>query len=91
MTPENDLGSAITGFLLERFPLARKQNLREDTPLLESGLLDSLGILDVVAFVEGRFGIRLSDDDLVPENFQSIEKLAAFLKCKMNGASPTQL
>ena len=69
----------IQGFLLEKFPLARKAGINRETALLESGILDSLGILDVVSFLEGEFSFVISDDELVPENFQSLDTLSAFV------------
>ncbi len=77
-----EISSLIRDFLLEKFPLARKQELKESENLLEGGILDSLGVLDVVAFLEGEFGISVTDEELVPENFQSLERLAAFVQSK---------
>ena len=69
----------VYAFLLEKFPLARKAGVDKNTPLLEKGILDSLGILDVVSFLENEFSITISDDDLVPENFQTLHTLASFV------------
>ena len=82
MSGNDNMHDQIQGFILERFPLVRKQHFDHQTPLLDSGLLDSLGILDVVGFVEESFGIILNDDELVPENFQTIGHLAAFVTRK---------
>jgi acyl carrier protein len=46
---------------------------------LTTGIVDSLGILQLVSFVEAEFGIRVEDAELVPENFDSLEKVAAFV------------
>jgi acyl carrier protein len=47
--------------------------------LLEAGILDSLGVLALVSFIEGRYGIGISDDELLPENFDSIDAIATFV------------
>jgi acyl carrier protein len=86
-TAANHLNERIRTFLLEKFPLARKRGVTFQDNLLESGILDSLGILDVVAFVEQNFGIILNDDELVPENFQTIERLSAFVQSKTTSES----
>ena len=86
-TSVNQLNERIRTFLLGKFPLARKRGVTFQDNLLESGILDSLGILDLVAFVEQNFGIILSDDELVPENFQSIERLSAFVQSKIASES----
>jgi acyl carrier protein len=82
MTTNNELNERIKDFLIEKFPLARKRGITFQDDLLESGILDSLGILELVAFVEQNFGIVLSDDELLPENFQTIERLSAFVVSK---------
>lgn len=52
-----------------------------DEPLLE-GLVDSTSMLRLVLFVEERFGVRVEDDELVPENFETVRSLAAFVERK---------
>ena len=69
----------IRNFVLQRFPLASSKELTSDLSLLESGIVDSLGVLDLVGFIEEEFGIQAEDDDLVPENFDSIEALTRFV------------
>jgi len=86
-TAANHLNERIRNFLLEKFPLARKRGVTFQDNLLESGVLDSLGILDLVAFVEQNFAIVLNDDELVPENFQTIERLSAFVQSKTHSES----
>jgi len=75
----NPVEQRIQRFLLEKFPLARKSCITRDTALLERGILDSLGILDVVSFLESEFSISIADEDLVPGNFQSLMALSAFV------------
>jgi acyl carrier protein len=72
----------IHSFLLEKFPLARKARIDKDTALLEKGILDSLGILDIVSFLESEFSISLMDEELVPENFQTLCSLSSFVQNK---------
>lgn len=55
--------------------------------LLEAGILDSLGVLALVSFIEGRYGIGISDDELMPENFDSIEAIATFVMRRRGQAS----
>jgi acyl carrier protein len=79
MTNANNIGERINQFVLRTFPLARKRALNPQDDLLESGVVDSLGILDLVAFIEQEFGIEVSDEDLLPENFNTIDRLTAFV------------
>lgn len=56
--------------------------LANTTPLLETGVLDSLGLLRLVLFVQQRFGIVVDDVDLIPENFASVDAICAYLRSK---------
>lgn len=76
----------IRKFLEAQFPLVR--TLRDQDRLLGDGILDSLGILDVVSFLESEFGMTVSDEELLPENFNSISTLAAFVESRLNSAQP---
>lgn len=73
----------LRSFVLEKYPSARKQGLSDETQLLQGGLLDSLGILDLVTFVEQEFSVQVSDEELAPENFQDLKHLAAFVQGKV--------
>jgi acyl carrier protein len=53
--------------------------LDREEPLLGSGILDSLGIMRLVVFIDETFGVAVPEDGLVPENFQTLRQLAAFV------------
>ena len=80
----------IVAFILENFPLARKRPLAGDDNILESGIVDSLGILDLVSFLEQEFVIVVADDELIPENFQSVARLTRFVEQKVNEAAASR-
>ena len=71
--------STIRSFIVKKFPAARKKVLGDDTPLLDTGIIDSLGILDIVAFLECSFNITVLDDELTPENFATISNICYFI------------
>ena len=75
----DDTAKLIQGFIKQRFPLASSKDLTQDLSLLDSGIVDSLGVLDLVGFIEEQFGIEAQDEDLVPENFDSIAALTRFV------------
>jgi acyl carrier protein len=58
--------------------------LEEATPLIETGLLDSLGMMKLLAFLEVTFSIRVKEDELVPENFKTIRAILRLLEKKAN-------
>jgi acyl carrier protein len=72
--------SRIKEFLRQNFPSARHHALAEADQLLANGILDSLGVLELVGYLEKEFGITVSDDDLVPEHFETLKHVAAFVE-----------
>jgi acyl carrier protein len=79
------LASSLRTFITGHFPATKRRELRNDDSLLETGMIDSLGVLDLVSFIETEFQITVADEDLTPENFQTIEKMMAFVDRKRNG------
>lgn len=77
---EKDVNTEIRKFVLAKFPLARKKQVKDSDSLLESGIVDSQGVLEVVTFIEQEFSIVVADDDLVPENFQTIDLIAGYIR-----------
>jgi 2-hydroxymuconate-semialdehyde hydrolase len=56
--------------------------LADETPLLDSGILDSLKLLRLVVFLDQRFGITMDEADLLPENFASVNTICAYLRTR---------
>jgi acyl carrier protein len=77
------IAERIKKFLVQQFPATK--NVGNEEPLLKNGLIDSLGILDVVTFLEKEFGIAVTDEELLPENFESVHSLSNFVQQKNNG------
>lgn len=74
------ISERIRRFLILQFPTIK--NVGNDESLLKNGFIDSLGILEVVAFLENEFCIAVSDDDLLPENFGSVQSITDFVQAK---------
>jgi acyl carrier protein len=72
---------ALHRFVVSNF-LFDSGEVDDDTSLLGEGIIDSTGVLELVTFVEGQFGIGVADDELVPENFDSIAGLADYVHRK---------
>lgn len=84
MVQVDTVSEKIKSFILKNFPLARNRRIHNNDRLLESGIVDSLGVLNLVSYVEQEFHISVSDDDLVPDNFQTIGHLTEFVRGKRN-------
>jgi acyl carrier protein len=85
----NAIEERVREIILERVPKSRKEGLVNSTQLLTSGLLDSLGILDIVTILEQKFDLTVNDEELVPEHFESIESISAFIKKKSSAIEST--
>jgi acyl carrier protein len=81
MTTENSLRS----FIIEELHFAGDPaQLTSDYPLLETDTIDSLGIYSIIGFCEDEFGVHIDDDELVPENFETIGDIAGLVRSKQN-------
>ena len=83
MTPPPAVTDRLLAFVTQKFPLARKRQLGIDDPLLESGIVDSLGVLDVVSFIETEFGVQMVDEELVPDTFRTLRSVGHLVMSKL--------
>ena len=70
----------IQDTFLDRTP---NKTLNNEQSLFENGVIDSTGVLEMVAFIEKRFGFRVEDEELVPNNLDSIKKLTTYIALKL--------
>jgi acyl carrier protein len=75
---------AVRQFVVDTFLFGQRDGFDDGSSFLETGIVDSTGVLQVVAFLEERFGIRVSDAELTPENLDSIDAIAAFVARKQS-------
>jgi acyl carrier protein len=78
----SEIEPLIRSFLVEHFLSGRAENLRVDGSLL-GNVVDSLGVLDLVNFLQERFDIAVEDEDVVPSNLDSVGNLTAFVARKL--------
>ncbi|MFT3841841.1 MAG: acyl carrier protein [Myxococcaceae bacterium] len=69
-------------FITTNFYVAEPAALKDDQSLLESGVVDSTGVLEIVQFLESDFGVKVEDTEIVPENVDTISRLSAFIARK---------
>jgi acyl carrier protein len=74
-------------FIRENFYVSEATALADDTSLITSGLVDSTGMLEVIAFLEGEYGIRIAEEELVPDNLETIGRIASFIARKKRTAA----
>ncbi len=79
----NETKGKIKTFIIENFLFGSEDGLKDETSFLEEGIIDSTGILELVTFLEEEFSITIEDEELVPENLDSINNVTAFLESKI--------
>jgi acyl carrier protein len=77
----------VRAFIVENFMFGNDENLSDDTSFLGEGIIDSTGVLELVDFLEETFSIKVDDEELVPENLDSIQNLVAYLSRKQQQAA----
>lgn len=77
-----ELSQQLRQFITSNFYVADTAGLKDDASLLDAGIVDSTGILEIITFIEGEFGITVEDNEMVPENLDSIKNLTAFVSKK---------
>jgi len=72
----------IRQYLLAHAADSEVTHIADDESLLEAGVIDSAGMVDLIAFLEGTFGITIDEDDMIPENFDSLGAITAYVTDK---------
>ena len=79
--------NVIREFIVENFLFGDGHNLKDNSSLIEDGIIDSTGVVELIAFIEENYNIVLADNELVQENFSSLNAIDRFLKSKLNSTA----
>ncbi|MBU1912575.1 MAG: acyl carrier protein [Candidatus Omnitrophica bacterium] len=82
---QKELKGQIKDFIINTF-LGGKGSIKEDESLFESGLIDSFGMLELVAFVQKKFGVSVKPSEVMIENFSCVNKIVQFIDKKQKGS-----
>ena len=74
----------IKNFIVDNFLFGDGEHLENNTSFMENGIIDSTGILELVSYLEKTFNIKIQDDELLPENLDSIDNAVSFLSRKLS-------
>ena len=74
----------IRDYIVNNLLFGDGQNLQPDTSFREKGIVDSMGILDLIGFLEKEYAISIEDDDLISENFDTILGMTQFVESKLD-------
>ena len=80
-----DIRNKIRAFIVENFLFGKDEGLDDESSFLDEGIIDSTGILELVSFMEEEFHIKVEDEELIPENLDSIANVVAYLEKKVSG------
>jgi len=81
------VGQVIKDFVTENFFVPDAGTIQGDTSLLDAGIVDSTGVLEMVEFLEQRFSIKIEDTELLPDNLDSIDRMVALVARKTSRAA----
>jgi acyl carrier protein len=81
------IAETFRSFITTNFYVADPAALSEDDSLLDAGIIDSTGVLDLIGFIEQQFGITVADEELVPENLDTVNRLVQFVERKRAAAA----
>ena len=82
---EEEIIGDVRKFLRENFMLDAAVAIEPETSFMESHILDSTGFIELIGFIEERFGLAVGDEEMVPENFDSLANIAAYVTRKRAG------
>jgi acyl carrier protein len=76
--------SVVKEFIIENFLFGEEEQLQLDTDFFNKGIIDSTGVIELVDFLEESFNISVDDEELIPENLSSLQKIDVFLSKKLS-------
>ncbi len=81
------LHDQIRGFILENFLFTDDTSaIALDDSLLDRGIVDSTGMLEIIMFIEEQLGVTVADEEMIPENLDSVNNIARFVEWKRQAA-----
>lgn len=81
----DDIKNVLKDFIVESFfPFADDNPFDDNDSFMEKGIINSTGVLELLQFIEERFNIKVEDEEVVPDNLDSLNKLVSFIEKKVN-------
>ena len=77
----------IRKFVIDNYLFGEEGKLGDDDSFMETGIVDSTGILELVRFLESTYGIKVADEELIPDNLDSVKKIVSFIQVKQSGSA----
>lgn len=80
-----DIVQKVRKFIVENYLFGQDKKLEDRDSFLEQGIIDSTGVLELVAFLQETFSITVEDEDITPDNLDSVSNVTAYLQRKLDG------
>jgi len=77
------IGSRIRSYIIDNLLLGATDDLEDNTQLMEAGILDSTGVMELVTFIETAFQIVIAEEEIIPENLNSLDNIFTFVARKL--------
>jgi acyl carrier protein len=77
----------VRGFILEYFYISDPAELTDEISLIDTGFVDSTGMMEIILFIEGEYAIHVEDHETIPENLETLSRIAAFVARKRPAAA----
>ena len=82
-----EIKEQVRTFVRSNFYVPEAVTLSDDASLLEQGIIDSTGVLELVTFIEDSFGVTVDDSEMVPQNLDSVDRIASFVGAKRSATA----
>ncbi|MGH2536976.1 MAG: acyl carrier protein [Candidatus Promineifilaceae bacterium] len=82
-----DVSQTVERFIIDELLLGDREHIAADESLLASGVIDSVSLLRLIAFLEEELGVQIEDDEVVLENFETLTDITNFVSSKTKAAS----
>jgi acyl carrier protein len=86
MMTRSEIGEATREYIRKNFLYNDSQPLADHQSLLGTGVVDSTGILELITFLEEEFGLHFKDEELVADNFDSVDRISSFVEKKLSAS-----
>jgi acyl carrier protein len=80
---KNAIGLEVRNYIIDNFLLGAADHLQNDSQLMEDGILDSTGVMELVAFLESTFGIAITEEEIIPQHLNSLDNISTFIAHKL--------
>ena len=82
MPDATSIAAEVRSFVIENYLFGQKDGLADSDSFLESGIIDSTGVLELISFLENSYGIKIDGEEITTENLDSIDRVCAYLRSK---------